>query len=170
MSDHLEPYEIKSPWFSGILEWIALIFFGIAPFCYGILYWNKVDYEAPKLAVIMGLLMIYASLYSFFKYGNAKFIIRIDKQGIHHRVIDHIEWNDITEVYLDSIRTKYGTMFYIVVNVKNSQKYKDGDNSFLKHRSRSGNYILPIGVNNEKAKIAEITIKSYLTQLARRLG
>lgn len=153
MHEHLEPYEIRMPWFRGILEWVALIFFGIAPFCYGILYWNKVDYQAPKLAVIMGLMMIYVSLYSFFKYGNAKFIIRIDKQGIHHSVIDLLEWKDIAAISLNSMHTHYGRSFYLTVLPKN--------------HSDSGIFNLHIGISKEKAKMAEIVANNYLSQLGR---
>jgi hypothetical protein len=165
MSNYIDPYEIKMPWFRWFLEAYASIFLGLPLLFYGILNWNKHYDVLPKLVVIMGLMVVYASIDSIYKYRNIKYVIRLDKQGVHHRVIDFIEWKDISEVSLESVRTKYGTNFYFVVRVKNSKKYKEADISFLKHRSKSGIFILPVGINSEKAKIAEITAKSYLSQL-----
>ena len=152
MINQLEPYEIKYPWFRDIFEWLTLLFFGIAPLCYGMLYWNKVNYELPKLAVIMGIMMIYASLYSFFKYGNVKFIIRIDKQGIHHGDINLIEWKNIAAISLNSMHTHYVRSFYLTV--------------LLKNHSNGQIINLHIGISREKAKMAEIVANLFLYYLS----
>jgi hypothetical protein len=141
---------------------------GILPLVFGIKLLSEnvgtTKLFMPVLLALLGLFFSGISLFGITKLIG-KPIIRIGINGIQHYMMDLIQWQDITEVYLQTITLKSTKQYSLVVFVKNPQHYQTKDRSLFKNISKNEKFSLILPVSGEKAKIVEAVSKAFASHM-----
>jgi len=145
------------------LTYLFILLFCITAFGIGPLYLGiklMPEYTDSAMAILLLVMMIFGLIFGlgllhafFLLFGKP--VIRINRQGISHFMMDLIEWKDITGLYLHTLETQGGSHHSLEVCVQNPQYYNPRHKSLFGRFRKKEQISLPLPVSSENARIAE---------------
>ncbi|CAG7857670.1 hypothetical protein MCAMS1_02586 [biofilm metagenome] len=159
-----EGYELWPTLTCYLLFLLIIALMGIAPVYFGI----KLLYEFHEtvmvilliLMILFGLFFGFGMLHSFLLLVGRP-VLRINRQGLSHFMMDFIDWHDVTGLYLQAVAVKGIKHHSLEIYVRNPEFYKN------KHKNLFGRYFqrehisLYLPVSEENAMIAEAVAIAY---------